>query len=134
MKPEKKYRFDIIAEDLTMASNNFAGSQVGQGNGMSKPKKMSIPDLLKSQEDTKDKQNNNPGTLPYPVTTSVMDMFLAAFQSINDVKGVLKQTVNNPIIATDKGNREAVKQMYEKCNKIQSLIKSCGGDLDNLLP
>lgn len=134
MKRKKKYSFDLIAEDLTMASNNFAGSQTGQGSGMSKPKKMSIPDLLNSQKDLKKRQDSQPGTLPYPVTTSVMDMFTAAYSSINDVKAILKQTVNNPVISTDDDNKEAVVSMFNKCRKIQELIKRCGDDLDKLLP
>ena len=119
---KKKYNFDLLTEDLTMGSNNFAGSDVGQGNGISKPKKMSIPDLLKGQDDLKDRQNANPGSLPYPISTSMLDSFANSYRDINDIKSTLKQTVNNPVISTDETNRKAVKRLFAKCNKIQEII------------
>jgi len=131
---KKKYNFDLLTEDLTMGSNNFAGSDVGQGNGISKPKKMSIPDLLKGQDDLKDRQNANPGSLPYPISTSMLDSFANSYRDINDIKSTLKQTVNNPVISTDETNRKAVKRLFAKCNKIQEIIESCGDELDALQP
>ena len=131
---KKKYNFDLMTEDLTMGSNNFAGSDVGQGNGISKPKKMSIPDLLKGQDDLKDRQNAQPGSLPYPISTSMLDSFANSYRAINDIKSTLKQTVNNPVISTDDNNRKAVKRLFAKCNKIQEMIESCGDELDALLP
>jgi hypothetical protein len=134
MSKQKKFKFDLLAEDLTMASNNFMGNQTGQGSGVTRPKKMSIMDLLKAQDDLKKRQDDAPGVLPYPVNTSVLDKFADAYHSINDVKNILKQTINNPIISTDKTNKKAVTQMYKKCNKVQELIELCGEDLDILLP
>jgi len=132
MSKHKKFKFDLLAEDLTMASNNFLGGN--GGSGITKPKKMSIMDLLKAQDDIKQRQDDAPGVLPYPVNTSVLDKFADAYQSINDIKNILKQTVNNPIISTNKVSKKAVTQMYKKCNKVQELIESCGDDLDHLLP
>ncbi len=134
MSKKKKYQFDILTEDLTMASNNFISSQTGQGSGVSKPRKMSIMDLLKSQDDLVKRQDQQPGQLPYPVSTSVLDKFSDAFLAINDIKNILKQTVNNPLISTNKTKKKAVTAMWEKCNKLQKLIELAGNDLDKLLP
>jgi hypothetical protein len=134
MSQQKKYKFDLLAEDATMASNNFMGSQTGQGNGVTRPKKMSIMDLLKSQDDLKERQKESPGSLPYPVSTSVLDKFAEAYHAVNDIKSILKQTAQNPIISTDKKHKKAVSQMFDKCNKIQKMIELCGGDLDDLIP
>jgi hypothetical protein len=132
MSKQKKYKFDLLAEDATMASNNFMGSQTGQGSGVTRPKKMSIMDLLKSQDDIKERQKQAPGQLPYPVSTSVLDKFAEAYHAINDIKSIIKQTAQNPIISTDDDNKKAVAKMFDKCNKIQQAIESCGEDLDEL--
>lgn len=134
MSKQKKYNFDLLAEDLTMASNNFMGTQTGQGNGVTRPKKMSIMDLLKSQDDVKERQKQAPGSLPYPVSTSTLDKFADAYHAINDIKSILKQTANNPMISTDENRKKAVTKMFKKCNMIQRLIELCGEDLDALAP
>lgn len=130
----KKYKFDLIAEDLTQQSSNFIGSQTGQGQGTQRPKKVSIMDLLKVQDDLQKRSETAPGALPYPLTTSVFDKFVESFTAINDIKSILKQTVNNPVISTDDENKQAVQKMYKKLEKIQVLIKMCGEDLDKLIP
>ena len=134
MSKKKKFKFDLLAEDLTMgsASQNFIGGQVGQGSGQVIPRKMSIMDLVNTQKDLKDKSRNSPGTLPYPVNSSTLDQFAAAYFSIQDVKNTLKQTVNNPLIASDDVKKKAINDMYIKCEKLQKLIELCGNDLDKL--
>ena len=105
----KKSKFDLVLEDLTMASNNYPGGQTGQGSGMTKPKKMSIIDLITTQKDMVDKQENNPGTLPYPMETTVMDSLADAYLKLEDVINTIKQTVNNPLITSDEDKKDAVK-------------------------
>lgn len=134
MESDKKSKFDTILEDLTMASNNFAGSQTGQGSGMSRPKKMSVIDLITAQKDLESKQRANVGTLPYPLDTTVMDRLADAWMQLEDVVNVIKQTVNSPLITSDKQHRQSVKQLYKKCRYAQKTIQSCGDDLDQLLP
>lgn len=124
----------MVLEDLTMASNNFAGSQTGQGSGMSRPKKMSVIDLISMQKDVADKQKNGNGTLPYPLDTTVLDCLASAWMQIEDVVNVIKQTQNNPLITSDEENVESVKQLYKKCRYAQKVIQSCGDNLDELLP
>lgn len=123
----------MVLEDLTMASNNFAGTQTGQGSGMSRPKKMSVIDLITAQKDMEDKQKNN-GTLPYPLDTTVIDCLANAWMQIEDVINTIKQTQNNPLITADEDNVESVKQLYKKCRYVQKAIQSCGDNLDDLLP
>jgi len=136
MSKKKKFKFDLLAEDMTMggASQNFAGGQVGQGSGQSKPKAMSIMDLIQAQEDLKDKQNNAPGNLPYPVSHSTLQSFASAYFAIQDVKNTLRRTVDNPLISSDEDKKKAVMKMYDKCVKLQQLIELCGNDLDALTP
>lgn len=132
MTLNKKYKFDMLTEDLTLGSNNSMGS--GGNSGASKPKRMSIIDLVKAQEMMIDQQDKQPGLLPYPLSTSVLEKFAEAFFAIESVKQILKQTANNPLISDDEDNREAVKKMYKKCRQLQQLIELCGNDLDTLIP
>lgn len=133
MSDDKKSKFDMVLEDLTMGSNNFAGGQVGQGSGMSRPKKMSVIDLISMQKDTEEKHKQT-GALPYPLDTTVLDRLADSWMCIEDVINTIKQTVNNPLITSDKEKKQAVKQLYKKCKYIQKAIQSCGDDLDDLLP
>lgn len=142
MSKKKKFNYDslvegVINEDANLASNNFMGSGSGSGpsaSGMTKPKKMSIIDLIKAQDDMVDKQDKAPGTLPYPLNSSVLDKFAEAYFAIDAIKGLIRQTVNNPLITSNKDNKKAVKSMYSKCTKLQKLIELCGNDLEDLLP
>ena len=141
MSKKKKFKYDALAESMisetNLASNNFMGNGSGSGpsaGGMTKPKKMSILDLVKTQDDLIKKQDDMPGTLPYPLDHSALDKFAEAYFAIDSIKTLIRQTVNNPLITGDKENKKAVKSMYEKCSKIQKIIELCGNDLDALLP
>lgn len=136
MSKNKKYKFDMLTEDLTLGSNNFmGGGSSGNGPGQAaKPRKMSVIDMVKAQNMLKDKEEKNPGALPYPLSTSVMDKFAEAYFAIETIKQTLHQTVNNPLISKDEDNKKAVNKMYDKCRKLQQLIELCGNDLDDLLP
>lgn len=141
MSKKKKFKYDDLAESMinetNLASNNFMGNGSGAGPssaGMTKPKKMSIIDLVKAQDDLIKKQDDMPGTLPYPLDHSVLDKFAEAYFAIDSVKTLIRQTVNNPLITGNKENKKAVKSMYSKCTKLQKLIELCGNDLDDLLP
>jgi hypothetical protein len=136
MSKKKKFKFDLLAEDLTMGSTsqNFIGGQTGQGSGQTKPQAMSIMDLIDAQQTLKDKQDNAPGQLPYPVSHSTLQRFADAYFAIQDVKNTLRRTVDNPLISSDDNKKEAVMKMYDKCLKLQKLIELCGNDLDTLSP
>ena len=121
----------MILEDLTMGSNNFPGSQTGQGSGMSRPKKMSVIDLISMQKDTEKKIKAN-GTLPYPLDTSVLERLANTWMSIEDIINIIKQTVNNPLITSDEDKKSATKELYKKCRYAQKIIQSCGDNLDEL--
>ena len=129
----KKYKFDMLTEDLTLGSNNYMGSS-GGNSGATKPKRMSILDMIKAQEKMVDQQNHQPGVLPYPLSTGVLEKFSEAYFAIESIKQLLKQTSNNPLISDVKENKEAVIKMHDKCKKLQHLIELCGNDLDTLTP
>lgn len=123
-----------MLEDLTMASNNFASNQTGQGSGITKPKKMSVIDLVTAQKDMAEKQKDNPGTLPYPLDTTVLDCLADSWLKLEDVISTIKMTTNSPLITSDEEKKKAVREMYKKIRYAQKIIKSCGDNLDDLLP
>jgi len=120
-----KKKFSALNEDSSMIYNKWV-------SGIAKRE---LDSEVITVDDIVDRFRNRteaPKILPYPLN-NILDFLGELFVQSANLRRLLAQSINNPIVKENKEKILAVKEINEKMDKIQQIIFSVTKDLNKIV-
>ena len=122
---------DILFEDLTQyaASPYHQDMQTRQNKSSS----VKLADIIWSKNGHPNDEGSKAGTsLPEPMNTYQYDMG-DLFLKLDNLEMKLKQVAQNPVVQDTRENKQTLKRIIHKLDKIKKAVMGMGEDFDSLL-
>jgi hypothetical protein len=127
----KENKFQLLYEYATMGDGSENNKMMQGETRPAGPKRMTLMDIVGQFNKSKEDDVSAPHILPSPLSNNHLEAIADLYSKSTALQTDIKQAAKNPIIKDNKKLTKAAVNIYKKLNKIKSIVKDIGSDLDD---